>query len=128
MGLAVNGRTITAAAAIMMVVFAGFIPTTDRTVKMIGLGMAVAIAIDSLIIVPCWCRQSCTSSDAATGSCPQRWIGTYRTSMSKAKSPIMGHGSTSYLQCADRFQTSQEGCSAATMCSTALMSDRWVSA
>jgi len=49
-GLSINGKTITAAAAIMMVVFAGFVPTTDRTVKMIGLGMAVAIAIDSLII------------------------------------------------------------------------------
>ena len=49
-GLAINGKTITAAATIMMVVFAGFVPTTDRTVKMIGLGMAVAIAVDSLII------------------------------------------------------------------------------
>lgn len=49
-GLAINGRIITAAASIMMVVFAGFVPTTDRTVKMIGFGMAIAIALDSLVI------------------------------------------------------------------------------
>ncbi len=50
LGQAITGRTITAAAAIMTVVFGSFIFTTDRTVKMIGLGMAAAILIDSLII------------------------------------------------------------------------------
>ena len=49
-GQAITGRTITAAAAIMMVVFSSFVITTDRTVKMIGLGMAVAILIDALLI------------------------------------------------------------------------------
>jgi RND superfamily putative drug exporter len=49
-GQAITGRTITAAAAIMIVVFASFTLTTDRTIKMIGLGMAVAVAIDALII------------------------------------------------------------------------------
>jgi RND superfamily putative drug exporter len=49
-GQAVTGRTITAAASIMTVVFASFVFTTDRTVKMIGLGMAAAIVIDALII------------------------------------------------------------------------------
>jgi RND superfamily putative drug exporter len=49
-GQAVTGRTITAAAAIMTVVFASFIFTTDRTIKMIGLGMAAAIIVDALII------------------------------------------------------------------------------
>lgn len=44
------GRTITAAAAIMTVVFASFIFTTDRTIKTIGLGMATAIVVDALII------------------------------------------------------------------------------
>ena len=38
------------AAAIMIVVFASFVITTDRTVKMIGLGMAAAILIDALLI------------------------------------------------------------------------------
>jgi RND superfamily putative drug exporter len=50
LGQAVTGRTITAAAAIMTAVFASFIFTTDRTIKMIGLGMATAIVVDALII------------------------------------------------------------------------------
>jgi len=41
---------IPATAAIMIVVFSSFIVTTDRTIKMIGLGMAVAILIDALLI------------------------------------------------------------------------------
>ncbi len=49
-GQAITGRIITAAAAIMIVVFSSFVITTDRTVKMIGLGMAVAILIDALLI------------------------------------------------------------------------------
>ena len=49
-GQAITGRTITAAAAIMVVVFSSFVITTDRTIKMIGLGMVVAILIDALLI------------------------------------------------------------------------------
>jgi putative drug exporter of the RND superfamily len=49
-GQAITGRTITAAAAIMIVVFSSFVITTDRTVMMIGLGMAAAIFIDALLI------------------------------------------------------------------------------
>jgi RND superfamily putative drug exporter len=49
-GQAITGRTITAAAAIMVVVFSSFVITTDRTIKMIGLGMGVAILIDALLI------------------------------------------------------------------------------
>ncbi len=49
-GQAVTGRTITAAAAIMVAVFVAFTFTTDRDIKMIGVGMATAIAVDALII------------------------------------------------------------------------------
>jgi RND superfamily putative drug exporter len=49
-GQAITGRIITAAAAIMIVVFSSFVVTTDRTIKMIGLGMAVAVLIDALLI------------------------------------------------------------------------------
>jgi RND superfamily putative drug exporter len=49
-GLAITGRTITSAAFIMIVVFSAFIATTDRSIKMVGLGMATAIALDSLIV------------------------------------------------------------------------------
>jgi putative drug exporter of the RND superfamily len=49
-GQAITGKIITAAAAIMIVVFSSFVVTTDRTIKMIGLGMAVAVLIDALLI------------------------------------------------------------------------------
>jgi len=49
-GQAVAGRTITALAAIMVVVFFAFTFTTDRTIKLIGLGMATAILVDALVI------------------------------------------------------------------------------
>jgi RND superfamily putative drug exporter len=49
-GQAVTGRIITAAAAIMTVVFFSFTLTTDRTIKMIGLGMAAAVVADALIV------------------------------------------------------------------------------
>ena len=49
-GQAITGRTITAAASIMTVVFFAFTFTTDRTIKMIGLGMATAIVLDALVV------------------------------------------------------------------------------
>jgi RND superfamily putative drug exporter len=49
-GQAITGRIITAAAAIMTVVFFAFTLTTDRTIKMIGLGMAAAVVADALIV------------------------------------------------------------------------------
>jgi len=50
LGQAITGRTITALATIMVVVFASFALSTDRTIKMIGLGMAAAIFVDALIV------------------------------------------------------------------------------
>ena len=49
-GQAFTGRIITAAAVIMTVVFFAFTFTTDRTIKMIGLGMAAAVVTDALIV------------------------------------------------------------------------------
>ena len=49
-GQATTGRIITAAAAIMTVVFFAFTFTTDRTIKMIGLGMAAAVITDALVV------------------------------------------------------------------------------
>jgi RND superfamily putative drug exporter len=49
-GQAATGRIITAAGAIMTVVFFAFTLTTDRILKMIGLGMASAIVLDALIV------------------------------------------------------------------------------
>jgi len=49
-GLAATARVITAAALIMISVFLSFVPNPDPTVKMIGLGMAVAVFIDATIV------------------------------------------------------------------------------
>ncbi|MEQ8717897.1 MAG: MMPL family transporter [Acidimicrobiales bacterium] len=49
-GLAATARVITAAAAIMVVVFGSFMLETDRGVKMFGLGLAVAVALDATIV------------------------------------------------------------------------------
>ncbi|HEY1285837.1 MAG TPA: MMPL family transporter [Solirubrobacterales bacterium] len=49
-GLALTGRVITAAAAIMVTVFASFMIGEDRIIKLFGLGLAAAIFIDAVII------------------------------------------------------------------------------
>ena len=49
-GLASSARVITAAAAIMVSVFASFILNGDPTVKQFGVGLAVAIAVDATIV------------------------------------------------------------------------------
>jgi putative drug exporter of the RND superfamily len=49
-GQAITGRTVTALAIIMVVVFLAFVLRTDRTIKIIGLGMATAIAVDALVV------------------------------------------------------------------------------
>lgn len=49
-GLAGTGRVISAAAAIMVAVFLGFATEVDVVVKMLGLGMAVAVLLDATVI------------------------------------------------------------------------------
>ena len=49
-GLAETGRIITAAAAIMICVFAAFILGDNRIIKLFGLGLASAVLIDALIV------------------------------------------------------------------------------
>jgi RND superfamily putative drug exporter len=49
-GLAGTGRVITAAAAIMVAVFAAFVPSPDVILKVIGVGMAAAILIDATVV------------------------------------------------------------------------------
>jgi putative drug exporter of the RND superfamily len=41
---------ITAAAAIMIAVFAAFVPSPDIILKVIGLGMATAILVDATVV------------------------------------------------------------------------------
>ncbi len=49
-GLAGTARVITAAAAIMIAVFAAFIPSPTVVLKVIGIGMASAILIDATVV------------------------------------------------------------------------------
>jgi RND superfamily putative drug exporter len=49
-GLASTGRVITSAALIMVAVFAGFVADPSPSVKMLGLGLAVAVALDATVV------------------------------------------------------------------------------
>ena len=49
-GLAGTARTISAAALIMVAVFGGFVLADDPLTKMMGLGLATAIAVDATIV------------------------------------------------------------------------------
>ena len=49
-GLATTGRVITAAAAIMVTVFASFVLSEEPLAKLFGLGLAVAILLDATVV------------------------------------------------------------------------------
>jgi RND superfamily putative drug exporter len=49
-GLAATAKVITAAAAIMVVVFGSFMLEFERTMKMMGLGLSIAILLDATIV------------------------------------------------------------------------------
>ena len=49
-GLAATAKVITAAAAIMVVVFGSFLLEADRTLKLMGTGLATAILLDATIV------------------------------------------------------------------------------
>jgi RND superfamily putative drug exporter len=49
-GLAATGRTITAAAAIMVLVFGAFVLGGDRVIKLFGVGLASAVLLDAVVV------------------------------------------------------------------------------
>jgi RND superfamily putative drug exporter len=49
-GLAATARVITAAALIMFCVFSAFVLGDDRSLKLFGLGLAIAVLIDATIV------------------------------------------------------------------------------
>ena len=49
-GLALTGRVITAAAAIMVCVFLSFTLGNERTLKEFGFGLAVAVFLDAIVV------------------------------------------------------------------------------
>jgi RND superfamily putative drug exporter len=49
-GLAATGRTITAAATIMVLVFAAFVLGGQRIIELFGIGLASAVLLDALVV------------------------------------------------------------------------------
>ncbi|MGW0824115.1 MMPL family transporter [Streptomyces sp. NPDC002845] len=49
-GFKYGARVVTAAALIMMAVFAGFITSSESMVKMIGFGLAIAVFLDAFVV------------------------------------------------------------------------------
>ncbi len=49
-GIGVTARTISAGAAIMIAVFAGFVAGNDPVMKMLGLGLATAVLVDATVV------------------------------------------------------------------------------
>ena len=49
-GLGATAKVITAAALIMVSVFVGFVMSPDPIVKMMGIGLATAVAIDATVV------------------------------------------------------------------------------
>ena len=49
-GLAATARVISAAAAIMVVVFGSFMFEDDRIIKLFGAGLAIAVALDATLV------------------------------------------------------------------------------
>jgi RND superfamily putative drug exporter len=49
-GLSATGRTITAAAAIMVLVFGAFVLGGERVIELFGIGLASAVLLDALIV------------------------------------------------------------------------------
>jgi RND superfamily putative drug exporter len=49
-GLAATGRTITAAATIMVLVFGAFVLGGERVIELFGIGLASAVLLDALIV------------------------------------------------------------------------------
>jgi putative drug exporter of the RND superfamily len=49
-GLSATGRTITAAATIMVLVFGAFVLGGERVIELFGIGLASAVLLDALIV------------------------------------------------------------------------------
>ena len=52
-GLAATGKTITAAALIMILVFGSFVFGGERVIKEFGIGLAAGILVDAVLIRMC---------------------------------------------------------------------------
>ena len=69
-GLAATGRTITAAATIMVLVFGSFILGGSRIIDLFGVGLASAVLLDALIVRSVLVPAAMMLSASRTGGCP----------------------------------------------------------
>jgi RND superfamily putative drug exporter len=68
-GLGATAQVITAAALIMISVFLGFVLSTDPVVKMMGIGLATAVAVDATVV-----RMVLVPSTMALVGDPNWWL------------------------------------------------------
>ena len=92
-GLARTARVITAAAAIMVVVFMANVVGANVSVKQIGLGLAVAVLIDATLVRMVLVPAVMELLARRTGGCPGRWPGCCRRPPCPRTSPWPGSGS-----------------------------------
>ncbi len=71
-GLGATAKVITAAALIMISVFLGFVASDDPVVKMMGVGLATAVAVDATIV-----RMVLVPSTMALVGDPNWWLPTW---------------------------------------------------
>ena len=83
-GLAGTARVITAAAAIMVAVFAAFVPSPDLVLKVIGIGMASAIFVDATVVRMLLVPAVMHLLGRATGGCRARSSGSSPSCTSRA--------------------------------------------
>ena len=84
-GLASTARVITAAALVMVCVFASFVLGDQRAIKLFGLGLAVAVLIDATWSACSSCRPPWSCWATATGGCPSGSTGSSRSSTSTGR-------------------------------------------
>ena len=72
-GFTASARVVTAAAVIMISVFAAFIPHSDMTVKPVALGLAVGVFVDAFIVRMTLVPPSWRCSAIAPGGC-RSWL------------------------------------------------------
>ena len=90
-GLAATAEVITAAAAIMVVVFGSFCSETDRVIKLFGLGLAVGRPPRRhRSSACCWCPPRWSCSATATGGCRAGSTGCCPPSTSRARPDEVG--------------------------------------
>ena len=90
-GLALTGRVVTAAAAIMVCVFLSFMLGEDRIIKEFGLSLASAVFLDALVIRCLLLPAVLTLVGARTWQIPAGSTGCCRASTSRAaRSPAPG--------------------------------------